>query len=79
MRESVGDARAAEADSREVSANAREASADAREATASKHGATVDRDALLKMLFPHGVPAREEVIRAATDWLDAAERLANMR
>ena len=39
----------------------------------------VDRDALLKSIFPAGVPAREEVIRAATGWLDDAERLAQMR
>ncbi len=39
----------------------------------------VDRDALLRALFPGGMPAREEVIRAASGWLDDAERLARMR
>jgi hypothetical protein len=39
----------------------------------------VDRDSLLKSLFPDGIPAREEVVRAATTWLDEAERLARMR
>jgi hypothetical protein len=34
---------------------------------------------LLTTLFPDGVPAREEVIRAATAWLDDGERLARMR
>jgi hypothetical protein len=34
---------------------------------------------LLKSLFPDGIPAREEVVRAATTWLDEAERLARMR
>jgi hypothetical protein len=40
---------------------------------------SIDRNALLKTLFPGGLPAREEVIRAATGWLDDAERLARMR
>jgi hypothetical protein len=39
----------------------------------------VDRDALLKALFPDGMPPREEVMRAASGWLDDAERLARMR
>lgn len=38
----------------------------------------IDRDALLNAIFPGGMPAREEVIRAATGWLDEAERLARM-
>lgn len=44
---------------------------------ASREG--IDRDALLKSVFPKGLPAREEVIRAATNWLDDAERLVRMR
>jgi hypothetical protein len=39
----------------------------------------IDRDALLTMLFPEGMPAREEVIRSASDWLDEAERLSRIR
>jgi hypothetical protein len=39
----------------------------------------VNRDALLKALFPNGMPAREEVVRAATAWLDQAEQLAGLR
>jgi hypothetical protein len=39
----------------------------------------VDRDRLLKTLFPNGLPAREETLRAATAWLDEAERLARTR
>jgi len=31
------------------------------------------------MLFPDGMPAREEVIRAASGWLDEAERLSRVR
>ena len=37
---------------------------------------TVDRDALLATLFPRGIPAKEQVIRAVNNWLDEAERLA---
>jgi C2H2-type zinc finger len=39
----------------------------------------VDRDALLRSLFPDGIPAREEVVRAVNSWLDEADRLATMR
>ena len=45
--------------------------------SANRNG--IDRDALLTMLFPDGVPAREEVIRAASGWLDEAERLSQTR
>jgi hypothetical protein len=61
----------------------------ARSATASRRGrapaqttdgnGTVDRDALLTTIFPEGMPAREDVIRAASNWLDEAERLARTR
>jgi len=40
---------------------------------------TIDRDALLKTIFPSGMPAREEVMQAAMGWLDEAERLTRMR
>jgi hypothetical protein len=39
----------------------------------------IDRDALLRTLFPNGVPAREEALRAVSKWLDEADRLAAMR
>jgi hypothetical protein len=39
----------------------------------------VDRDLLLRTLFPSGVPAQESVIRAVNNWLDEGERLANSR
>jgi hypothetical protein len=47
----------------------------------SSNGAatSVNRDALLRALFPNGMPAREDVVRAATAWLDQAEQLARMR
>jgi hypothetical protein len=38
----------------------------------------VDRDALLKALFPAGMPPREEVIRAASSWLEEGERIARL-
>jgi uncharacterized C2H2 Zn-finger protein len=41
--------------------------------------AGADRDALLKALFPNGIPPKEEIIRAANSWLEDAERLARMR
>ena len=41
--------------------------------------AQVKRDALLRALFPNGIPAREDAIRQLNTWLDEAERLARMR
>jgi hypothetical protein len=40
---------------------------------------TVDRDALLRTLFPNGIPPRQEIIGQVNDWLDQAERLARSR
>jgi hypothetical protein len=34
---------------------------------------------LLNTIFPNGIPACEDVIRAASSWLDEAERLARTR
>jgi uncharacterized C2H2 Zn-finger protein len=39
----------------------------------------VDRDALLQLVFPGGVPAREAVIRDANAWLDEAGRLTQLK
>ena len=39
----------------------------------------VDRDALLRALFPAGIPPRQDVIEAVNDWLSEAERLARSR
>jgi hypothetical protein len=41
--------------------------------------ATVDRNALLRTLFPTGIPPREDVIDEVNAWLDQAERLARTR
>ena len=52
-----------------------------RSTRASSNGAAqpVDRDALLRTLFPAGIPPREDVIQAVNDWLNEAERLARSR
>lgn len=39
----------------------------------------LDRDALLKAVFPNGIPPSEEVVRSLNAWLDEAERLASTR
>jgi uncharacterized C2H2 Zn-finger protein len=39
----------------------------------------VDRNGLLRTLFPDGIPASEEAIRGVNSWLDEAERLARLR
>ena len=39
----------------------------------------VDRDALLRIVFPNGIPVRDDVIRYVTRWLDEAEMLARLR
>jgi hypothetical protein len=45
----------------------------------ARRDGSVDRDALLQKLFPNGIPAKEDVIRAINSWLDDAERLAKMK
>jgi uncharacterized C2H2 Zn-finger protein len=59
----------------------RRSTATATRSNASRDGTTapVNRDALLAAIFPHGIPPRENVIRAIDTWLDEAERLARMR
>jgi hypothetical protein len=49
-------------------------------AAASNGGAQpVDRDALLRALFPAGIPPRQDVIGAVNEWLNEGERLARSR
>jgi uncharacterized C2H2 Zn-finger protein len=55
-------------------AAARTASSDGRRGTTRR----ADRDALLKALFPNGIPPREDIIRAINAWLDDADRLTRM-
>jgi hypothetical protein len=38
----------------------------------------IDRDALLKTLFPNGIPARQDAIVAVNDWLNEADRLSRL-
>jgi hypothetical protein len=48
--------------------------------TASRaNGAGVDHDALLRALFPNGIPPRQDLIAAVNDWLSQADRLARQR
>jgi len=46
--------------------------------SSSSNGA-VNRDALLQTLFPNGIPAKANVIRSVSNWLDEAERLTRLR
>jgi hypothetical protein len=48
-------------------------------ATPSNGTRSVDRDALLRALFPDGIPPREELIGQLNSWLNEAERLARSR
>jgi hypothetical protein len=47
--------------------------------TRARRDGSVDRDRLLQQLFPKGIPAKEDIIRAINGWLDEAERLAKMK
>jgi|GEM_PF-6813938 hypothetical protein len=50
------------------------------ETRSSAHGGfVVDRDALLRIVFPNGIPVRDDVIRTVSRWLDEAEMLARLR
>ena len=48
-------------------------------AAANDGAPRVDRDALLRTLFPNGIPPRQDVIVQVNAWLDEAERLARSR
>jgi hypothetical protein len=50
-----------------------------RSRSSQENGRQLDRDKLLSVLFPQGVPAKVGVIQALTPWLDEAERLSRMR
>jgi hypothetical protein len=39
---------------------------------------SIDRSALLKQVFPGGIPPRDEVVRRVNAWLDEAESLATL-
>jgi len=52
-----------------------------RAATRASSGgsAAVDHDALLRALFPAGIPPRQGIIAAVNDWLTQADTLARQR
>jgi uncharacterized C2H2 Zn-finger protein len=52
-----------------------------RAATRASSGgsAAVDHDALLRTLFPAGIPPRQDIIAAVNDWLTQADTLARQR
>jgi hypothetical protein len=56
----------------------RAAPASTRTATRASNGG-VDHDALLRALFPDGIPPRQTIVGAVNDWLDQADRLAGQR
>jgi len=87
----AGTSKTAKANATRASANGRRAARAAgatrpRTATASRAVASrkdgdgraksVDRDALLRTLFPAGIPPRHELMVAVNAWLEEGERLA---
>lgn len=70
---------AAAAQPRQPSSSRRRTGSSSRRSTTRTERPSADRDALLQALFPNGIPARENVIRAVNAWLDEADRLAKMR
>jgi hypothetical protein len=46
---------------------------------ATSRAGGVNRDGLLRSLFPTGIPASEDAIRSVNRWLDEAERLARLK
>ena len=52
-----------------------------RAATRASNGASaaVDHDALLRTLFPAGIPPRQDIIAAVNDWLTPPDTLARQR
>ena len=58
---------------------ARSASPTATLTAARARNGGVDHDALLRALFPDGIPPRQEIVGALNDWLDQADRLASQR
>ena len=55
---------------------ARTAAPTAARTVARVNGAEVDHDALLRALFPAGLPPRQDLIAAVNEWLSQADHLA---
>jgi C2H2-type zinc finger len=64
---------------RQASGRRRRSGGSNRPSTTRTERPSVNRDALLQALFPNGIPARKNVIRAVNAWLDEADRLAQTR
>jgi hypothetical protein len=63
-----------------ASAASRAKAATTRRASSRRDGSTgADHDALLALLFPQGIPPRENVMRELNRWLDEADRLSRLR
>jgi hypothetical protein len=58
---------------------ARSTSPTATRAAAHGRNGGLDHDALLRALFPDGIPPRQDIVGAVNDWLDQADRLARQR
>jgi hypothetical protein len=50
----------------------------AQSARAATRPKRVDRDALLRVVFPTGLPADDRIIRAANEWLARAEQILEL-
>ncbi len=50
-----------------------------RRTTADGQPRVVNRDALLRSLFPNGIPATEQALQQVNAWLEQAERLTRLR
>jgi hypothetical protein len=50
-----------------------------RRSTADGQRRLVNRDALLRSLFPNGIPATEQALQQVNAWLEQAERLTRLR
>jgi hypothetical protein len=46
--------------------------------TSARPDGGVDRDALLRILFPSGLPARAHLLEALNHWLDEADALTQL-
>jgi hypothetical protein len=51
----------------------------ARGTTADGQRRVINRDALLRSLFPNGIPATEQALQQVNAWLEHAERLTRLR
>jgi len=50
-----------------------------RRTTADVQRRVVNRDVLLRSLFPNGIPATEQALQQVNAWLEQAERLTRLR